>query len=170
MIILLFSFSAIMYQKRRLGNCSFSSFCQYLVFLKREIFLGRYFKKSDKEWSLFRSLQKERQGAIRSFALLKRATRSESLFCSLPKERQRANCSFAPLKRVTKSKLRFPSFKKRDKEKKSLFRSLQKERQRAFCSFALYQKSKRAHKRANCRGWYFEWTIQRLSKDWRFII
>ena len=102
--------------------------------------------------SLFRSLQKEQQWAIHSFALYKksnkeqfafllftkRATKSNLLFCSLPKEQQRVNHSF---KKSNKEQIGLSLFTKRVTKSKLLFRSLQKEQKsakRVNCSFALF--------------------------------
>ena len=84
---------------------------------RKSYFLCRSFKKSDKELSLFCSLQKEQQRAMHSFALYQKNDKEQFALTLFTK-------------RATKSK--------------SLCRSLQKEQQRANRSFALYKKSKRA--------------------------
>ena len=75
----------------------------------------------------------------------KRAKKSDSLFRSFQKERQRANRSFALLKRAQKSESLFRSFKKSAKERIALllFSKRAKERKKSeslfFYFFALFK-------------------------------
>ena len=77
--------------------------------------------------SLFRSFQKERQGAIRSFALFKKSKKERFTLSLFSKRAQKSDSLFCSFKKSAKERITLSLFSKRATKSDSLFRSLPKE-------------------------------------------
>ena len=104
-------------------------FCSYFLWDRLYTGLGnRSFALLLFTLLLFCSFQKERQGAIRSFALFKKSEKERFAPLLFSKIAQKSDSLFRSFKKSKKEQIALLLFWKRATKSKWLFRSLQKER------------------------------------------